>query len=145
VVKNDFDGVDFTHGCQVPRGEDASQWTQVATLRNPVSRAFASYEEMFVRRLGFKDKIPDAYRRFMEPFQGYSYPNYSALFDQPAGVARLTRAYEQFMRDWDGRAFDMHLERQVPYNVRRHGSAGGRLSSKHLSLVFDTHKMKVRW
>jgi len=140
VIKNDFDGIDYTSGCVVPRGEDSKQWMQIATLRNPASRAFASYEEMFVRRLGQLDHIPAQYHAFMKPFEGFSYPNYSAMFDKPAGVAMLTRAYEQFMRDWDGQVFDMHLERQVLYNVRR--DASGRISSKHLSLVFDTHKMQ---
>jgi len=143
VVKNDFDGTDYMSGCNVPRGEDASKWMQIATLRNPATRAFASYEEMFVRRLGNLKHIPAPFQAFMKPFEGFLYPNYSAMFDKPAEVAKLTRAYERFMKDWDGKTvFDMHLERQVLYNVRRDASIPGRATSRHLSLVFDTHKMQ---
>lgn len=143
VVKHDFEGVDYHHerDCHIPQEGDSEEWLSMAVLRNPATRAFASYEEMFVRKLGNPDAIPSTTRRFMEPFRGWIYPNYSALFDTTDGVRKLNLAYEQFMEDWDGKAFEMHLESQVAYNVRRH-AVDGKISSNHLNLVFDTHSME---
>jgi len=144
VIKNDFGGVDHfsDSACRAPSGPDHDHWIEVAVLRNPSTRAFASYEEMFVRRLGSPEMIPVNSRAFMEPFRGWLYPNYSALFDTVEGVRKLNDAYEQFMRDWDGKAFDMHLESQVAYNMRRRPGVSNRHSSDHLRFVFDTHSME---
>lgn len=84
VVKNDFEGVDHEVRCRIPEGENESEWIQMAVLRNPTTRAFASYEEMFVRHLGRVQHIPERFRRFMIPFQDFIYLNYSALFDNAA-------------------------------------------------------------
>lgn len=143
VIKHDFGGVDYHHDkdCRVPRTENRSEWIEMAVLRNPATRAFASYEEMFVRRLGSLHSIPASSRRFMKPFVGWEYTNYSALFDDPVGVAKLNLAYEEFMEDWDGGAFDMHLESQVAFNLRKQPS--GRVDASHLDWVLDTHSMEA--
>jgi hypothetical protein len=141
VIKADFAGEDHLSdaGCRPPADE---KYLEVAVLRNPATRAFASYEEMFVRRLGHPDMIPRKCRAFMEPFRGWIYKNYSALFDTEQGVRKLNDAYERFMQDWDGDAFDMHLESQVAYNMRKNPRLG-RHDASHLSFVFDTHTMEA--
>ena len=141
VIKKDFGGVDYNHEsqCRVPKGEE-EEWITMAVLRNPATRAFASYEEMFVRRLGNLRMIPSHLQRFMKPFEGWEYKNYSALFDTVDGVALLNEAYEKFMQDWEGDAFDIHLERQVAFNVRRQENS--EIDSRHLNFVCDTHAME---
>jgi hypothetical protein len=88
VIKNDFGGVDYAHDrdCRAP--DDS--WLSIAVLRNPATRAFASYEEMFVRRLGVPEMAPVNARTFMEPFRGWVYKNYSALFDTVEGVKKVS-------------------------------------------------------
>ena len=143
VIKNDFEGVDYSSDqmCKIKDEKERPNWIEVAVLRNPATRAFASYEEMFVRRLGNPEHIPQNCRGFMEQYKGWIYTNYSALFDTSEGVKRLTRSYEQFMRDWDGQAFDMHLDSQIAYNVKRQG-INRRPTARHLDFVFDTHTME---
>ncbi|KAH9258286.1 hypothetical protein BASA81_003335 [Batrachochytrium salamandrivorans] len=142
VIKHDFGGIDYHHAkdCQVPSTENRSDWIEMAILRNPATRAFASYEEMFTRRLGSLQSIPASSRRFMQPFVGWEYANYSALFYDPAGVAKLNLAYEEFMQDWDGKAFDTHLESQVAFNLRK--QPNGKVDASHLDWVLDTHSMR---
>lgn len=140
VIKNDFEGEDHLseRSCLPRNGEN---YIQLAVLRNPTTRAFAAYEEMFVRRLGEPELIPKKFRAFMEPFRGWIYKNYSALFDNVEGVRKLNDAYEKFMEVWDGTAFDMHLDSQVMYNVRKN-RAKNRHDARHLAFVFDTHAME---
>jgi hypothetical protein len=141
VIKNDFNGVDHMHGCDGTHYSNTN-WTQIVTLRNPTTRAFASYEEMFVRNINTYpiNHIPREFRQFFTPYEKFQYPNYSAMFDHAQGINQLTRSYEQFMRDWDGTVFDMHLGSQVSYNLRR-TSKNGRPNANHLTYVFDTHNM----
>ena len=133
VMKHDFDATE-RGGC---KHMDLSAYFRFAILRNPVSRFFASYEEMFVRRLGKLDLIPKKFRAFMKPYEGFEYKQYSAMFDDPAGVTQLTRTFEEFMGLWDGNPFDNHLSLQVPSLA---DPITGRISG--IDMVFDTHKME---
>ena len=151
VVKADFEGKDWTHARDCQRATLLRGWLNFATLRNPTTRAFASYEEMFVRNINQQDKgqghsIPPRFEAFFRPYEanGFTYRNYSAMFDDPQGVARLTRSYEQFMRDWDGTMFDVHLGSQVSYAFVRDPTTG-LPSAEHLTRVFDTHNMEAEF
>eukprot|EP00924_Labyrinthula_sp_SR-Ha-C_P008250 maker-scaffold_11-snap-gene-7.5-mRNA-1 protein AED:0.05 eAED:0.05 QI:289/1/1/1/0.4/0.16/6/641/375 len=106
------------------------------SLRNPISRFYASYDEMFVRKLPYIDKIPEKYRSFMNHFRGWVYQNYSALFYDDDGVNLLTDTFEQFVHDYDGRKpFDEHLKLQMPSIVNHDGFP------YRFDYVIDTKKM----
>ena len=140
VLKNEFEGRDWVHGCE--RLVHEPGWTHLITLRNPTTRAFAAYEEMLVRNVNHEEEsganlLPPRVAAFFEPFRGKRYADYAAMFETREGVAALTRAYERFMRDWDGTVFDVHLASQVAYAFARGGDR--RASAAHISRVFDTH------
>ncbi|CAK9021898.1 2-amino-3-carboxymuconate-6-semialdehyde decarboxylase (Picolinate carboxylase) [Durusdinium trenchii] len=90
-------------------------FTSIVSTRNPVSRFYASYDETFVRVLGRPERVPRRYRRFAQPFDGFVYQNYSAMFDNPEGVAKLTHSFENFVFDYDAREpFELHQNLQTP-------------------------------
>lgn len=84
-------------------------------MRNPTSRFYASYDEMFARRLnnGWK-RVPKNLAAFSKPFNGWTYEKYSALFETKKGVELLTDTFELFVKDFTGYPFDEHLTLQVP-------------------------------
>lgn len=115
-IREDLDGVDISHrDCErLP-----SNVLKVAIVRDPFDRFLSSYDEMFVRHVGRPITIPPMYRKFALEYEGYSYANYSALFD--TDVPRLTRSFEQFVRDYDGvDVFDTHLQLQYK-SIQHHG------------------------
>lgn len=150
VVSESGDSLNKSKG---PRGEALKS----VSMRNPLSRFYASYDEMFVRRLGHPSRIPSEYRAFMMPYEGWEYSQYSALFDQKPGVKRLTDTFETFVEAYDGvDPFDEHLTLQSPLlgtdildvtqflclNIATYLIVADRTGKmRKIDLVFDTHDM----
>ncbi len=114
VMKHDFAAVEMQwRPCK--KLLDKEDVIKTVSVRNPLTRFYASYDESFVRKLGHPDLIPAKYRAYMEPMKGWEYKNYSALFDTVEGVKFLTETFERFVRDYDGLGvFDIHLSLQMP-------------------------------
>jgi len=113
-VKHGFSGKEISRP-ECNRKLRDSEFLNIVSVRNPLTRFFASYDEAFVRKLPSQHRIPLKYRKFMEPFQGWVYNDYAELFDDPAGVRLLTKSFETFVRDYDGEiVYDEHLQLQAP-------------------------------
>lgn len=91
-----------------------SSYKKIVTIRNPLTRFFASYDEMFVRKLSDQDRMPPRYKRFFKPFRGWNYEKYRAFFETKHGRRALTKAFETFVEDFDmEHIFDTHLAPQT--------------------------------
>jgi len=110
---------------------------KTVSVRNPLSRFYASYDEAFVRRLPKQHSIPTKYRRFMEPWKGKDYDYYKTFFDTKDGVKLLTDTFEKFVHDYDGEIpYDVHLHLQMPMIWNRTANR-----MQPFDLAFDTHEM----
>lgn len=132
VMKADFEAKEYSTGTckEFLRGSrnifstSSSKTITTVSMRNPVSRFYASYDEMFVRKLRHQELIPKQYVRFMKPFWGWDYDKYAELFDTKEGVRKLTEAFETFVEDYDGISpFDSHLTLQMPMISSKKGFA----------------------
>lgn len=103
------------HGKKDIFGTSSEKTLKTISMRNPVSRFYASYDEMFVRKLKHPQVIPEQYNQFMKPFWNWKYEKYAALFETKEGIQQLTDTFETFVRDYDGKhPFDSHLTLQLP-------------------------------
>mmetsp|Transcript_19778 Transcript_19778/g.25627 ORF Transcript_19778/g.25627 Transcript_19778/m.25627 type:complete len:368 (+) Transcript_19778:120-1223(+) len=106
------------------------------SLRNPLSRFYASYDEMHVRRLGKPDRIPAKYNAWMKDYKDWTYDQYKELFETKEGVRKITRSFEKFVNDYDGyHPFDVHLNLQAPALAHKNGKI------YPFDIAFDTHDM----
>lgn len=107
-------------------------YLRVTFVRDPVSRFFSSYEEMFVRVLFDVEKkhtitTPEAFAFLMDGLQ--TYKDYEAVFCPPAlqpnrpeckqwpshENGTLAARFDKFLHLWDGtNPFDVHLKLQAP-------------------------------
>ena len=114
IMKHHFNAKDKT-SCRPYMGGDESILT-ITSVRNPLSRFFASYDEMFVRVLASQHRIPTKYRSFFKPFEGRNYSTVEPMFNTKGGVDILTNAFETFVDGYDGETvFDQHLSPQMPF------------------------------
>eukprot|EP01062_Namystynia_karyoxenos_P080342 TRINITY_DN8636_c0_g1_i2.p1 TRINITY_DN8636_c0_g1~~TRINITY_DN8636_c0_g1_i2.p1 ORF type:complete len:509 (+),score=126.90 TRINITY_DN8636_c0_g1_i2:97-1527(+) len=82
-------------------------------VREPLSRFYAQYEEMIARSFQKSYGPLPARLRWREGLP--TYETYAKLFDDPEGMASLSRRFEAFVTEWDGvYPFDVHLVQQVP-------------------------------
>lgn len=146
VMKYDFGGKDI-YSCPSSQRDVSGFDTNnkqpyfiFTVLRNPITRYYASHDELMVRKLGFKEHIPPEFSAFMEPLRGKTYDqHYKFMFDNKEGIEKLTWSFNQFVRDWNGYdAFDNHLTLQTPM-LSSHLVEG---KVRTLDMVFDTHLME---
>jgi len=130
---------------------------QVAFVRNPITRFFAQYEEMFVRTLAGKGpKVPEKFNVFHNDLPDYK--SYERIFcGKDADVPRtrqlkpcdqvlsrekgeLSSRFEKFVEVWDGHVFEAHLAMQAPILSKRQT---GRCHK--LDFIGDTKHTKEHW
>ncbi len=120
--------------CRAPKFRS---YYSVAFVRNPITRFFAQYEEMFVRTLGRDKPSPPArYNVFHNDIDGYK--EYERMFcgankrkqgrvkpcDQipSQDTGELAHRFERFVEAWDGNVFEAHLAMQAPILTHRDGT-----------------------
>mmetsp|Transcript_32372 Transcript_32372/g.39843 ORF Transcript_32372/g.39843 Transcript_32372/m.39843 type:complete len:372 (-) Transcript_32372:1131-2246(-) len=144
VMKHSFEADEHSsHNCKrfMETGKafnsgEGDKTLRTTSLRNPLSRFFASYDEMHVRRLGKLNKIPANYNAWMKDYDGWDYDRYKELFETKEGVQKITRSFEKFVHDWDGVVpFDVHLMLQTPVISDSKGKI------YPFDIAFDTHDM----
>mmetsp|Transcript_17058 Transcript_17058/g.33286 ORF Transcript_17058/g.33286 Transcript_17058/m.33286 type:complete len:378 (+) Transcript_17058:32-1165(+) len=127
VATKTFGGRDMQN-CK-RRAADIKNYYTVAFVRNPITRFFASYEEMFVRTLG-NHRVPKQFDVFHADLENYK--AYERIFCGPDAdlprrgqkkpcdqvltreTGELAHRFERFVKAWDGTMFEQHLGFQAP-------------------------------
>lgn len=136
-----------------------NEYLKVSFVRDPVSRFFSSYEEMFVRTVPWGDggHLPLKFKFLHEGMQ--SYKDYEAIFCPPhlrpkGGNSHgecnqvpsrengtLVARFEKFATMWDGvNPFDVHLKLQAP--MLSDGLTGDPFP---LDLIYNTTAAESGW
>jgi len=126
IAEEQFQGKDMQR-CNRGGRED---YFAAAFVRNPTTRFFAQYEEMFVRTLGNKMRVPnqfDVFHSDMKDYKAYERAFCGKYINEPRQGRRkpcdqipsqdtgdLARRFEKFVESWDGTVFEAHLAMQAP-------------------------------
>jgi len=86
MMKYDMNGTEITNYKLCYKLAAQKDITVFAGVRNPTTRFYASYDESFVRQLGFTEKVPEQYREYVKHYEGWNYKQYEKLFYTEEGV-----------------------------------------------------------